>query len=86
MVLGAKAAPAPTAPKGLADRMSYVQMQLFPDSAFANDRSRKPKSAARDRTKRQDKPKTNGAPAATTNGAAKGQNTRNKKSGRAGRP
>lgn len=39
----------------------------------------------KDKTKKQDKPKTNGAAAATTNGATKGRNPRNKNSGRAGR-
>jgi THO complex subunit 4 len=51
---------------------------------FTNGQSRQPKSAARDKAKKQDKPKTNGA-AAITNVAAKGKNTRNKKSGRTGR-
>lgn len=53
-----------------------------------NDCFRQPKGAAKDKAKRQDKPKTNGA-ATTTNGTAKGKNPRNtntKKSGRAGRP
>jgi THO complex subunit 4 len=57
---------------------------------FTNGQSRQPKSAARDKAKKQDKPKTNAAAAAAaaakTNGAATGKNTRNKKSGRAGRP
>ena len=54
----------------------------------SNGPLRQPKNAAKDKAKRQDKPKTNGAATAATNGAAKGkvQNPRNKKSGRAGRP
>ena len=61
----------------------------FPPIAIwirSNHHFRKPKNVVKDKVKRQDKPKTNGAATATTNGAAKGNNPRTKKSGRAGRP
>lgn len=66
--------------------MSYVEMHVLTSCQPANDHFRQPKNAAKDKSKKQDKPKTNGAAATTTTRAAKGKNLPAKTTGRAGRP
>ena len=59
------------------------QYSSFRIETFADIQLRKPKSAAKDKGRTQDKPKTNNT---ATNGASKGKNPRNKKPARSGRP
>ncbi len=79
LIVGAKEVPKPAAPKGLADRMAYVPFPPL-ESALANTACRQPKSA----TKKENKPKTNGA--ATTTKGAKPAKGAARKAGRAGKP
>jgi THO complex subunit 4 len=67
LIVGAKEVPKPAAPKGLADRMSYVSIFLFQQLPHPNRGCSQPKNAA---GKEKAKPKTNGA-STTANGSSK---------------